>query len=88
MYSRSPAATRRRTSPTPLPRRPLPDWSRLSRGDRVRVTRGDGTSVVGLIDMLALDRSVFWIFQDDGRGRAMVCSADKPQVAVLAGGGS
>jgi hypothetical protein len=86
MYFRPPASTRRRTPLRPRPTEPLPDWSKLSRGDRVHITRRDGASVIGRIDMLALDRSVFWIFQDDGRGRLMVCSADKPLVTVLADG--
>ena len=59
---------------------PVPDWSKLSRGDVVRVFRRDGSSILGQIDMLALDRSVFWIIQEDGSGRVMVCSADQPRV--------
>ena len=46
----------------------------------MRVFRRDGSSILGQIDMLALDRSVFWIIQEDGSGRVMVCSADKPRV--------
>ncbi|MHC6591317.1 hypothetical protein [Arthrobacter sp. C152] len=52
----------------------------------MRVFRQDGTIVAGRVDMLALDRSVFWVIQADGRGRVMVCSADKPDVVVLANG--
>lgn len=62
----------------------VPDWSRLSRGDAVRVFRRDGTTTLGHIDMLARDRSVFWIIQGEGRGRVMVCGADKPHVVVVA----
>lgn len=47
------------------------------------VFRRDGGSMLGHIDMLALDRSVFWIIQDDGSGRVMVCSADKPRVLAV-----
>ena len=80
MYTHpGPARARRRPqSPTPVP-----DWSKLSRGDLVRVIRRDGSDMLGHIDMLAPNRSVFWIIQDDGSGRAMVCSADKPQVIVV-----
>lgn len=67
----------------PQPPAPVPDWSKLSRGDVVRVFRRDGSSMLGHIDMLALDRSVFWIIQDDGSGRVMVCSADKPRVLAV-----
>lgn len=44
------------------------DWSKLSHGDVVRVLRRDGSTATGLIDMLALDRSVLWVVQDGGRG--------------------
>ena len=73
------ATSRRR----PQPPAPVPDWSKLSRGDAVRVFRPDGSSMLGQVDMLALDRSVFWIIQDDGGGRVMVCSADKPRVLAV-----
>lgn len=87
MYSRSSAATRRHARSHTLSARPLkslPDWSKLARGDRVCVTRQDGTSTSGVIDMLALDRSIFWIIQEGGRGRVMICSSDKPQITALA----
>ena len=67
---------------------PVPDWSKLSRGDVVRVFRRDGSSMLGQIDMLALDRSVFWLIQDEGRGRVMVCSADKPHVVAVSPDGA
>lgn len=79
MYTHHQTATARRPHlPTPVP-----DWSKLSRGDVVQVFRRDGSSMLGQIDMLALDRSVFWIIQEDGSGRAMVCSADKPHVVAV-----
>jgi len=62
---------------------PVPDWSKLSRGDLVHVGRRDGTILSGVIDMVALDRSVFWIIQEGGRGRILVCEADNPRVTVL-----
>lgn len=66
---------------------PLPDWSKLSRDDSVRVLRPDGNVFSGRIDMIAIDRSVFWIIQDAGLGRIMICSADSPTVikTTLAG---
>lgn len=63
--------------------RPVLDWTRLSRGDVVRVMRSDGTTAAGHIDMLALDRSVFWVIQESGRGRVMICFADRPDVVVV-----
>lgn len=96
MYSRSRSTSAGRPLPSALPlvselrrtgvSRPAPDWSKLSRGDAVRVVRRDGTVAAGLIDMLALDRSVFWVIQEEGRGRVMVCSADAPNVTLLGHG--
>lgn len=71
-------------APRSTPSATVPDWSKLSRGDVVRVLRRDGSTATGLIDMLALDRSVLWVIQDGGRGRVMICSADRPRVAVVA----
>lgn len=62
---------------------PIPDWSKLSRGDLVQVHRRDGTGASGRIEMLALDRSIFWIIQDGGRGRVMICKGDRPRVTVV-----
>lgn len=59
---------------------PVPDWSKLSRNDSVRVLRSDGSALSGRIDMIAIDRSVFWMIQDAGLGRIMICSADSPTV--------
>lgn len=59
---------------------PVPDWSKLSRQDAVRVLLRDGRIIAGRIDMIAVDRSVFWVIQSAGRGRVMVCSSDRPVV--------
>lgn len=64
--------------------RALPDWSRLSRNDSVKVLGADGSAVSGHIDMMAMDRSVFWMIQDGGLGRIMICSADSP-IVIRAG---
>ncbi|MFE4837853.1 hypothetical protein ACFRAU_24610 [Arthrobacter sp. NPDC056691] len=69
---------------TRLPAAPVPDWSRLSRDDAVRVLLRDGRIISGQIDMIAVDRSVFWVIQSAGRGRVMVCSSDKPVVVRAA----
>jgi len=81
MFLHSATRTRRRADSLP---QAIPDWSKLTRGDLVRVARRDGSAITGSIDMLAMDRSVFWVIQEGGRGRVMVCSADKPHVVVLA----
>ncbi|MET4591842.1 hypothetical protein [Arthrobacter sp. 754] len=65
----------------------LPDWSKLSRNDAVTVLRPDGSAVSGHIDMIAVDRSVFWMIQDAGLGRIMICSAESP-IVIKAGNAS
>jgi hypothetical protein len=63
---------------------PLPDWSKLSRGDAVTAVHKNGRVITGRIEMMALDRSVFWVIQEGGLGRAMVYGADKPLVTKAA----
>jgi len=81
MYANPRISTRRTRSPQPAAA--VPDWSKLSRGGTVRVFRGDGSTAAGLIDMLALDRTVLWAIQDGGRGRVIICRADRPRVVVV-----
>jgi hypothetical protein len=50
----------------------------------VKVLRADGSALSGQIDMIAIDRSVFWMTQDAGLGRVMICSAESP-VVIKAG---
>lgn len=58
------------------PLEPVPNWCRLSRSDEVTVCRGRRRVTAGRVDMVALDGSVFWIIQEDGKGRAMVHQKD------------
>jgi hypothetical protein len=52
---------------------PVLNWTHLARKDEVElVLRSGKTLASGRIDTIALDGSVFWIIQDDGRGRSMV----------------
>lgn len=81
MYSRTKHPLRRTARKDA---RALPDWSRLSRNDSVKVLRADGSAVSGHIDMMAIDRSVFWMIQEGGLGRIMICSADLP-IVIKAG---
>jgi hypothetical protein len=71
-----------------LPVAPVPDWSKLSRDDAVRVLLLYGRIIPGRIDMIAVDRSVLWVIQSAGRGRVMVCSSDRPAVVRAATAGS
>ncbi|MET3934494.1 hypothetical protein [Arthrobacter sp. OAP107] len=61
---------------------PVPDWSKLSRGDAVTARHKDGRVITGRIEMMAIDRSVFWVIQDHGLGRTMVYAADMPLVHI------
>ncbi|MCU1566930.1 MAG: hypothetical protein JWQ56_1867 [Pseudarthrobacter sp.] len=62
---------------------PVPDWSRLCRNDHVEVRTGGGETMSGTIDMIAADRSVFWMIRNDGAGRTMVCSGDDVAITKL-----
>lgn len=79
MYRHSPAGHR-----PVLPQAPVPDWSRLSRNDHVEVQTPRGTLMAGTIDMIAANRSVFWMIRDDGAGRTMVCHGDAVAVTKVA----
>lgn len=59
---------------------PVPNWSKLSRADDVEI-HGHGRAVTtGLIDMLALDGSVLWLQQNDGKGRVLFLHSDGVRV--------
>jgi hypothetical protein len=63
---------------------PIPDWSRLCRKDQVEVHSNGHGPMSGIIDMIAADRSVFWMIRDDGAGRTMVCCGDGVTVVKVA----
>ncbi|MFE4229282.1 hypothetical protein ACFRJ8_15505 [Arthrobacter sp. NPDC056886] len=59
---------------------PVPNWSKLSRAEEVEI-HGHGRAITsGLIDMLALDGSVLWLQQNDGKGRALFLNSDGVRV--------
>ncbi|MFE4836224.1 hypothetical protein ACFRAU_16285 [Arthrobacter sp. NPDC056691] len=60
----------------PIPLEPVPNWCKLSRSDEVTVCRDRRVMASGRVDMVALDGSVFWIIQEDGKGRAMIHQKD------------
>lgn len=60
---------------------PVPDWSKLARNDDVTVLLPNGTTAKGRVDMIARDRSVFWLVQDNGLGRLMVFAGDQCRVS-------
>jgi hypothetical protein len=56
---------------------PVLNWTKLARQDDLELVHWDGkTLTTGRVDMLALDGSVFWLIQDDGKGRAMFLPDD------------
>lgn len=73
---------RRRTQPAadePASRNPFEpvlNWCKLSRSDEVAVCRDRRVMATGRVDMVALDGSVFWINQKDGKGRTMIHQKD------------
>ncbi len=62
---------------------PVPDWSKLCRNDHIEVHGAARSPMSGIIDMIAADRSVFWMIRDDGAGRTMVCSGDDATVVKI-----
>jgi hypothetical protein len=64
-------------SPTP---EPVPNWSKLSRTDEVEIHSHGQTITSGHIDMLALDGSVLWLQQNEGKGRALFLHSDGVRV--------
>lgn len=78
MYKHTPW---RRTVPGSAP---VPNWSRLGKKDSVHVRFPNGTAAAGTIDMIAADRSVFWVIRNDGAGRVMVYRGDDVAVTKVA----
>ena len=64
-------------APTP---EPVPNWSKLSRADEVEMHSHEQAITSGRIDMLALDGSVPWLQQTDGKGRALFLLSDGVRV--------
>ncbi|CAH0192430.1 MULTISPECIES: hypothetical protein [unclassified Arthrobacter] len=56
---------------TPQKPEPISNWYKLSRYDYVEIYRQGEIIAQGNIDMLALDGSVLWLHQDEGKGRLM-----------------
>ena len=51
---------------------PVLDWTKLAREDDLELMQRNGEVLTtGRVDMIALDGSVLWLHQDDGKGRAM-----------------
>lgn len=59
---------------------PVPNWTKLQRGDQVDVYK-DGTFFEsGTVDMVALDGSVFWLTPNGVSRRRLFLHADKLNV--------
>lgn len=59
---------------------PVPNWTKLKRGDRVDVFK-DGILVAsGIVDMVALDGSVFWLTPNGVIRRMLFLHADRLNV--------
>lgn len=67
--------------PPALPRHaqlePVLNWTKLAHQDELELVRRRGKTLTsGRVDMLAPDGSVFWLNQDNGKGRAMFMAGD------------
>lgn len=68
-------------APTPEMQR-IPDSTKLAHADKVSIRRHDGSLSSGRIDMLSMERRVFWIIQNDGKGRTMIETDKRPPFSV------
>ena len=60
---------------------PVLNWTKLARKDDLELVHPNGKTLTsGRVDMLALDGSVFWLIQDNGKGRAMFLPDDDVMV--------
>ena len=71
----------KRDHPPALPRHaqlePVLNWTKLAQQDELELVRRNGKTLTsGHVDMLASDGSVFWLHQDNGKGRAMFMADD------------
>ena len=73
LYNRPQPAGR---AAAPLAREPVPNWCKLSRSEQVEIHRQGRPIASGRIDMLALDGSLLWLQQDEGKGRALFLHSD------------
>jgi hypothetical protein len=56
---------------------PVLDWMKLAHLDELELVHHSGKSFTsGRVDMLAADGSVFWLIQNEGKGRAMFLTDD------------
>ncbi|MFI2565556.1 hypothetical protein [Paenarthrobacter sp. NPDC018779] len=56
-------------------------WSHLGEGDRIRAIT-NGRIITGIVDCIADDGSIFWVWQDSGQGRTMIHEGDSATVFV------
>ena len=66
--------TARPSRPAARSLEPMPNWMKLSRKDDVEIYRHGELVASGRVDMLALDGSVFWVIQNDGRAAPCSCT--------------
>ena len=63
----------------------LDDWVRLNADDIVVVRTPDGYTKAGLVDAVANDASVFWLWLDGGGGRMAILEEEGCDVWILSG---
>lgn len=58
------------------------DWVWLNDGCRVRVKRENNRVVTGMVDIVAPDASIFWVWLDHGQGRIALHEDDQVTVWI------
>lgn len=59
---------------------PIANWCKLLKGDTVDIYGVRGSHVSGRVYMVAVDGSIAWIVQDQGRGRSLFLHEDGFQI--------
>lgn len=62
------------------PGEPIPNWTKLRRGDQVDVFKNGTLLASGIVDMVALDGSVFWFTPNGADRRRLFLHTDKLDV--------
>lgn len=55
---------------------PVLNWAKLAKSDYIEIHRAGKAITQEAIDMLALDGSLLWLHQNDGKGRVLFLQHD------------
>lgn len=68
--------------PQPGEKLGVEDWVWLDPGQRVHVERQYDAASGGVIDVIAHDASIFWVWLDNGRGRVAIHEDDNVRIRL------